>query len=627
MENMSVIAVNELNNVQQSEVADNIQRVMDLFPEASIGGKIDFGVLRDLLGESVEEREERYALNWHGKRQARQISLTPPTGTLLPCREQSISWETTRNVMVEGDNLEVLKLLQKSYAGKVKLIYIDPPYNKGKDFVYPDDFADSLGNYLRLTAQVDADGLKLTSNRETSGRFHTIWLNMMFPRLKIARTLLSNDGVMFVSIDDGEVANLRKVCDELFGEENFVANVVWQKKYTRANDAKWFSDNHDHILVYARHKEELRLAGRARNEDQLKSYSNPDNHEKGPWKATPLHAKSGSNTGSFTFDNGVVWAPPRGTFRRFNNETMRRMDEGGEIWFGSDGDQVPSRKSFLSEVKQSVTPTTLWLHQEAGHTHEANNDLKSLGMGGIFDNPKPVRLIKYMIDLATQPDESHLVLDFFAGSGTTAQAVMEANAADGGDRRFICVQLPEPISPPVKMDCVTISNIAELSAERIRRSSRSISTEEVENELDLGFRYLKLASSNIQAWDGNPDDLEAALLAHTQHIVPGRSTSDVLTELLLKLGLDLCDPVEGKTIAGKTVHCVNGGALFACLDDGLTNQVVEDLADGIAAWRQELAVDGNSRVVFNDSGFADDVAKANILAILDQRGFSDVRSI
>ena len=624
---MTKIATSDTSTLPANSVQANIQRLLDLFPEASIDGKVNFGVLRELLGDFAVEGDEKYTLNWHGKKRARQISLMPSTGTLLPCRDRSVAWESTRNLMIEGDNLEVLKLLQKSYAGKVKLIFIDPPYNKGKDFVYPDDFRDSLGNYLQLTSQVDAHGQKLTSNRETSGRFHTNWLNMMLPRLKVARTLLSSDGAMFVSIDDGEVANLRKICDELFGEENFVANVVWQKKYTRANDAKWFSDNHDHILVYARHKEELRLAGRARNEEQLKTYSNPDKHEKGPWKATPLHAKSGSNTGPFTFSNGLEWAPPKGTYRRFNDETMRRMDEGGEIWFGSNGKQVPSRKSFLGEVKETVTPTTLWLHQEVGHTHEANNDLKALGLGGVFDNPKPVRLIRYMIDLATHPDEGDIVMDFFAGSGTTAQAVMEANASDGGDRRFICVQLPEPISPSVEVDSVTITNIAELAAERIRRSSRAISEREGENEVTLGFRYLNLAPSNIQAWDENPDDLEAALLAHVQHVIPDRSEADVLTELLLKLGLDLCDPVEERVIAGKTVYCVNLGAVFACLEDGLTKLVVEDLANGIAAWRQELADDGIARIVFNDSGFADDVAKANMVAILDQHGFSDVRCI
>ena len=307
---------------------------------------------------------------------------------------------------------------------------------------------------------------------------------------------------------------------------------------------------------------------------------------------------------------------------------MRRMDQGDEIWFGSNGEQVPSRKSFLSEVKETVTPTTLWLHQETGHNHEANNDLKDLGMGGTFDNPKPVRLIRYMIDLATKPDDGHIVLDFFAGSGTTAQAVMEANAADGGRPALhLCPDARTSLTSSGAGLRSPLTNIAELAAERIRRSSRGISAQKVEDEPDLGFRYLKLAPSSIQAWNANPDDLEAALLAHAEHIIPGRSQDDVLTELLLKLGQDLCDPVEERVIAGKTVRCVDSGTLFACLDDGLTDQVVEELASGIAAWRQDLGSDGLTRIVFDDSGFADDVAKANMVAILDQHGFSDVRSI
>ena len=289
--------------------------------------------------------------------------------------------------------------MEKSYCGKVKLIYIDPPYNTGKDFIYPDDYSDNIKNYLELTGQIDGENRKLSSNTEASGRFHTNWLNMMYPRLKVARNLLREDGVLFITIDDGEVANVRKVCDEIFGEENFVANVVWQKKYTRSNDATWFSDNHDHILVYARHKEEMRFNGHPRNERQLKTYSNPDDDPRGPWKPTPLHAKSGKRRDSFTFKNGVVWEPPKGTFRRFNDESMCRMDDANEVWFGEDGKQVPQRKSFLIRVKKGVTPITIWPYKEAGHNHEANTEIKELGLGGIFDNPKPSRLIKMMISL------------------------------------------------------------------------------------------------------------------------------------------------------------------------------------------------------------------------------------
>lgn len=612
-------------------VAENLDALRSLFPDAFREGKIDFDVLKQLIGGAVDERDEKYGLNWHGKRQARQIALTPSTGTLLPCPEESVDWDTTQNLMIEGDNLEVLKLLQKSYAGRVKLIYIDPPYNTGRDFIYPDNFQDSIKNYLSLTGQADTNGNKISSSTERSGRFHTDWLNMIFPRIKLARNLLRDDGIIFITVDDGEVANLRKVCDEVFGEENFIANVVWQKKYTRANDAKYFSDNHDHILVYAKQKDSVELNGQARTEDQLKSYSNPDSHPKGPWKATPLHAKSGTNIKAFRFKNGVEWAPPKGTFRRFNDESMRRMDDENEIWFGSDGMQVPQRKSFLSEVKSGVTPITIWTHQEAGHNHEANNDLKALGLGGVFDNPKPVRLVKMMIGLTTGEQGEDIILDFFAGSGTSAHAVLDANADDGGKRRFICVQLPEPIEPPAVVDKLKFSVISHLTNERIRRASRKIAERLGEKKQDVGFRVFRLAQSNIHAWEPNPSDLEGTLLANAEHLVQGRTEQDVLYELLLKLGLDLCVAIEKKQIAGKTVHSIARGTLIVCLADGLTREVVEELATGIAAWWREQKPEGddtrNSRVVFKDSGFADDVAKTNMAAILNQNGILDVRSL
>ena len=608
-------------------VAENVSRFRDLFPEAFGDGGIDFGVLRQLLGVEGDGDDERYGLVWHGKREARQIALTPSVGTLLPCPEDSVDWDRTSNLLIEGDNLEVLKLLQKSYAGKVKLIYIDPPYNTGKDFVYRDDFRDSIGRYLQLTGQGDSGGRKLTSNAEYSGRFHTNWLNMMYPRLKLARTFLRDDGAMFVSIDDGEVGNLRHICDEIFGEENFVANVVWQKKYTRANDARWFSDNHDHILVYARRKEALRLNGQSRNETQLKSYSNPDDHPKGPWKATPLHAKSGKNTKPFTFRNGLTWAPPNGTYRRFNDASMRRMDEMNEIWFGVDGKQVPQRKTFLCEAKKGVTPTTLWTHQEAGHNHEANNDLKALDLGGVFDNPKPVRLVRMMLDLATDADAEHVVMDFFAGSGTTAHAVIDANAGDGGNRRFICIQLPEPIDPARRAGDTTFVSIAEFAAARIRRAGEAAATVGVENGLDLGFRRLQLASSNIRAWAPDADNLEGTLLASVEHLVRGRSDLDVLTELLLRLGLDPCVSIEKREIAGTAVYGVEAGPLIACFGEALTCDLVEGLGVGIIAWGDAMAAKGPVRVVFRDSGFSDDVAKTNMAALLDQNGITEMRAL
>ncbi|MFM5460410.1 site-specific DNA-methyltransferase [Aeromonas veronii] len=628
---MKKIDINSKEAYSVDLVASNVAQLKSLFPELVTEGVngvvVNLDVLKGLVGDrTITDSDEKYGLSWHGKRTARQLALSPSTGTLRPDMDVSLNWESTRNLMLEGDNLEVLKLLQKSYSGKVKLIFIDPPYNTGKDFVYPDSFQDSIKNYLELTGQVD-NGLKISSNTEASGRFHTDWLNMMYPRLKLARNLLRDDGVMFMSIDDGEVANLRKICDEIFGEENFIANIVWQKKYTRSNDAKWFSDNHDHILAYGKNKELVTLNGQERNEDQLKAYTNPDNHPKGPWKATPLHAKSGSNTKAFTFRNGSVWAPPKGTYRRFNDAAMRQMDEGNEIWFGEDGNLTPQRKSFLCEVKQGVTPVTLWPYQEVGHNHEANNDLKSLGLGGIFDNPKPVRLIQRMIHLATSPDQHHIVLDFFAGSGTTAHAVLESNAQDNGNRRFICVQLPHPLSSPIRDKGLALNTIADVTTERIRRAAVALSERHEGYKGDLGFRVYRLSNSNIRAWDPTVERLEQLLLDTAPHILEGRNSADVLSELLLKLGLELCVPIATKTIAGHEVFSVEGGALIVCLTPSIASNDVEELAGGIVKWHRELGQLSDTTCVFIDDAFADDVAKLNITAILEQFGIKNIRSI
>lgn len=616
-------------------VADNLNALRSLFPEAFSEGKIDFEVLKQLLGGVVDERDEKYGLNWHGKRHARQIALTPSTGTLLPRPDESVDWDTTQNLMIEGDNLEVLKLLQKSYAGKVKLITIDPPYNTGKDFVYPDDFTESIKNYLELTGQVEGNK-KITSNTESSGRFHTDWLNMVYPRLKLARNLLSDLGWIAISVDDGEVSRLRSALDEIFGEENFIANIVWQKKYTRANDAQYFSANHDHILVFAKSRETANLGRVERGESQLSAYGNPDSHPKGVWKATPLHARSGSNTGAYTFANGIRWAPPTGTYRRYSDQTMKDLEQDNAIWFGADGKQVPQRKSFLEEMEDGMVPVTIWDHKFAGNNHDASNELKALDMGGVFTSPKPTLLIRREMELFTGTDDGDVIVDFFAGSGTTAHAVMAQNAVDGGNRKFILVQLPESISADIKDQKVAASfceklelpmNIAELTKERIRRAAKKVKADAPLFGGDTGFRVFKLASSNIRAWEPDAADLENSLLKNAEHLVQGRKEQDVLYELLLKLGLDLCVPIEAKTIAGKFVHSIGGGALIVCLADGLTKDAVESLAAGIVAWRTALAPAVDTRVVFKDSGFADDVAKTNMAAILNQNGILDVRSL
>ena len=629
------IGPNDPESKSADIAAGNVEALKALFPDAFTEGRIDFEVLKGLLGGAVDERDEKYGLNWHGKRRARQIALTPSTGTLLPCPEESVDWDTTQNLVIAGDNLEVLKLLQRSYAGKVKLVTIDPPYNTGRDFVYADDFRDSIGNYLEVTGQA-AGGRKTSSNTEASGRFHTDWLNMIYPRLKLARNLLSNSGWIAVSIDDGEVSRLRVALDEIFGEENFIANIVWQKKYTRANDAQYFSANHDHILVFAKSKETADLGRVERGESQISAYGNPDHHAKGVWKATPLHARSGSNTGSYTFANGVTWAPPTGTYRRYSDQTMRDLEHDNAIWFGSDGKQVPQKKSFLEEMDDGMVPVTIWDHKYAGNNHDASNELKALGMGGVFTSPKPTLLIRRELELFSGANDGDVIMDFFAGSGTTAHAVMAQNAADGGNRRFVLVQLPEVVSAENKEQKVAANfcadqgfalNIAELTKERVRRAAKKIKGETPLFKGDNGFRVFKLAPSNIRAWEPDTADLENSLLKNAEHLVQGRKEQDVLYELLLKLGLDLCVPIETKSIAGKTVHSIGGGALIACLGDGLTKDVIEPLATGIVAWRAALTPAVDTRVVFKDSGFADDIAKTNMAAILNQSGITDVRSL
>ena len=634
---MKKIIPNDQETRSADIVAENLEHLKVLFPEAFTEGQVDFDVLKQLLGGFVDEREEKYGLNWHGKRQSRQLALTPSTGSLRPCPEESVEWDTTQNLMIEGDNLEVLKLLQKSYAGKVKLIYIDPPYNTGKDFIYPDNYRDNIRNYLELTNQIDGESRKLSSNTEASGRFHTDWLNMMYPRLKLARVLLRDDGLLFVTVDDAEVHNLRQVVNEVFGEEHFIANVVWEKKYTRANDAQFFSDNHDHILIFARSKLDSKLARQPRSADQQSAYTNPDGHPKGPWKATPLHAKSGQNRSPYAFKNGVNWTPPAGTYRRFSDDTMAEMDEAGEIWFGHNGRAIPARKSFLSEVKSGVTSVTIWPHEEVGHNHEANSELKDLLGQGVFSNPKPTRLIRKMIELTqSTTNETSVTLDFFAGSGTTGHAVLNQNATDSGKRKYILVQLPEQLDS-TKTDqraatdfCDMLGrprNIAELTKERLRRARKKIQDEHPMFQGDLGFRVFKLDTSNVRVWEPDRNDLDGALLENIDHIKPDRSEEDILYEVLLKLGLDLCVPIESRSIGGKSVRSIGAGTLITCLDEKITREEVESLALGIAEWHKELDPAGDSTVVFRDSAFADDVAKTNLIAILEQRGLENIRSL
>jgi adenine-specific DNA-methyltransferase len=633
---MKKLTVDDAETRSPDIVAENLEQLKALFPEAFTEGKVDFEVLKQLLGGTVEEREERYGLNWHGKRRARQLALTPSTGTLRPCPEESVDWDTTRNLMIEGDNLEVLKLLQKSYAGKVKLIYIDPPYNTGNDFIYPDNFQDSIKNYLELTGQVDGAGNKISSNTEASGRFHTDWLNMMYPRLKLARNLLQDDGSVFISIDDNEFDNLRRLCDEIFGPENFVATVIWQKVFSPKNTAAYFSEDHDYILVYAKRKDIWEPQLLPRSEETIARYTNPDNDPRGPWLSGALQARNYYSKGQYevTSPSGKKFSNPKGTYWRFSYERFLDLDKDKRIWWGESEDGVPRLKRFISEVKSGVVPQTLWKYEDVGHTQEAKEELLKYvdfeNSENILNSVKPTRLLRNVVRIGTSSDTEDLVMDFFAGSGPTGHAVFAQNAEDGGRRRFVLVQLPEPLPIPEKL----ARTIADLAKSRIRNVSREMA--ETSNgklnldnraNADLGFRVFKLASSNIRAWEPNRDDLPTTLHDSVEHLKTDRTEQDILFELLLKLGLDLTIPIDQKSIAGKIVHNIGAGTLLVCLAEQIAVDEVEPLALGIGAWHKVLAPAGETTVVFRDSAFADDVAKTNLTAILQQHGLDNVRSL
>lgn len=643
-------------------VQANIARLRALFPDAFSEGRIDFEVLKSLLGAEVDEREEKYGLNWHGKRRARQLALTPSTGTLRPCPEESVDWETTQNLMIEGDNLEVLKLLQKSYAGKVKLIYIDPPYNTGKDFVYPDSFQDSIKNYLELTGQVEG-GQKITSNTEASGRFHTAWLNMIYPRVKLARGLLRHDGIFFMSIGQAEIENALHVCNDVFGEESRIG-IVGRSMKSGGNSGKFFSPNLEFILAYAQNTE-LASGFKDRMSQSLIDTVYNQVQTSGP-RAGQFYRTMGLYQASLTLGrsrnaryfidcpDGTKCIPPEGKRWRVIDPSYKEMLTEGDIEFK----QTDTSPLLDENGKQSAwnVYTKIWLQdrEEEGQIpvdiltkFENRHSAKELlDIGVPFPFAKPSALIKHLLEIS-QTSGDDLVLDFFSGSGTSGHAVWALNAQDQQERRFILVQLPEPLSmdDAEQADALALCdalqrprNLAELGKERLRRAIQIVRREQEEVRGDLGFRVFKLDTSNIRAWNADPGDLQTTLEEHTEHLLPNRSEQDLLYELLLKLGLDLAVPIETRQIAGKTVHNIGAGALMACLSDGIDRDVAEPLALGIAQWQKAQAEalqaggdDKNkpvgTKLVFKDSAFTDDVAKTNLAAILSQHGLDDVRSI
>jgi len=625
-------------------IAKNIEALRKLFPELITEGpegvSVNVDVLKQLVGDrTVTDCDEKYGLNWFGKRRARQLALTPSTGTLRPCPEESENWDTTQNLFIEGDNLEVLKLLQKSYAGKVKLIYIDPPYNTGKDFVYKDDYRDNIKNYKKLTGQVDEEGSPLTTNTEASGRFHTDWLNMMYPRLKLARNLLQEDGLVFISIDDVEAARLRLLLDDIFGDDNFIAVLIWKKSYGGGAKAKHVVGLHEYIIVYARDKEKVGFIELPHDPAVIKYYKYKDEkfEQRGPYRTQPLATTSMDDRPNLRFPilwEGVeIW--PEKQWQWSRDRVEKALAENELVITKRSGKWVVDYKQYLKDKDGKERGAKPFSLLEGPYTQIGTKEIRDLEMGNSgFTFPKPLNLIMTFLNYG-KPDDT--ILDFFAGSGTTGHAVMAQNAKDGGNRRYILAQLPEPLDPEKKEQktaaefCDKLGKprtIAELTKERLRRAARKIKEEHPDWNGDTGFRVFKLDSSNIKAWNPHPEeDVETQLEAFVDHIEEGRTEADLLYELLLKLGLDLCVPIEQREIAGKTVYAIGGGVLMACLAGTITTDEVEALGQGIVEWHKALAPAGDTTCVFRDSAFENDVAKTTLAAILEQAGIPNVRSL
>lgn len=616
------------------DVADlQRQKLKELFPEAlTEGGKVDWDKLRLTLGEMIDTGKERFGMNWPGKADCFKTIQQPSVATLVPARDESVDFDTTENLFIEGDNLEVLKLLQKSYLGKVKMIYIDPPYNTGNDFIYPDNYSENLDTYLEYTGQIDGEGRKFSTNVDTDGRFHSKWMNMMYPRLFLAKNLLREDGVIFISIDDSEAGNLRSLCSEIFGEENFVTNVIWQKRYTRSNNTVEFTTVVENIFVYAKsEKFEVNLLPRTDEADDR--YTNPDNDPKGPWKgASFLNPAPPSKRPNLCYPiknpyTGEVTLPTTNAWRR-SKEEFERLQREGQLYWGMDKkSKLPSIKMYLSDAR-GLTPINFWSHDYAGNTDEGTKQLEELFDAKLFDFPKPVTLIKRVLEHGTDSDS--IVLDFFAGSATTAHAVMDLNQEDGGQRKFICVQLPEPTDEDGEVFQAGYKTISEISKERIRRASSKIKAEaeastdlltEEKAESDLGFRVFKLTKSNFHVWDASvakdPEAIQQALELHVDHISPEAKQEAILFELLLKSGFELTTPIEAITLAGKTVYSIADGALLICLEKQLTNDLIKAMAE-----REPM------RVVCLDEGFQNnDQLKTNAVLIMKSKGVVDFRTV
>jgi adenine-specific DNA-methyltransferase len=645
---MSIDKINVGDNLTQSIdiVSKNISKIKELFPEVLTEGKIDFKVLQDILGNEVVEEEEFYRFTWAGKSQARREAHKPSTGSLRPCKEESVDWDTTQNLYIEGDNLEVLKLLQKSYSNKVKMIYIDPPYNTGKDFVYKDNYKDNLKNYQQITGQVDSEGNKMSTNAESDGRYHSNWLNMMYPRLKLARNLLLDDGVIFISIDYNEYQNLIKLTEEIFGE-NQCETIIWRKsgigRDGKMKNTSTSRNDHEYIVCCFKSLKILNKSYEIPNFEN--EYGNPDNDLRGPYKSGSISRKEEASNPNHKWYYKVI--SPSGKYfeRQFeiSKEDFNKLNEDKRIYWGKQGDAVPSIKIFTNE-KREITTSSIIDNKKITTTIGSKELEEILDIPGIGEEmrPKPLELLLKLIQIGTYEDS--LILDFFSGSSTTACALLKFNQENyGSKRKFIMVQLPERTDEDSVSYKKGYKRISEFGMERIRRTGKIILNEQSskianlkndtslfseEEELtksdvkfDIGFKVFKLDSSNIKGWDGLPDNLENSLFESQDNIKSDRKEEDVLFEILLKYGLDLTLPIEEKVIEGKKVFNVGFGALFICLGNELTSKV----AEGIGQWKETLKPE-TCRVIFKDGGFTD-VEKTNSVQTLKRFGIQEIKSI
>lgn len=565
---------------------DRLRVLSETLPECFSEGRLDPDKLRELLGdENLDSGPERYGLVWPGKKEARARAFKPSAMALRRAPGEGVDEETTKNLVIEGENLEVLRLLQKSYRGRVKMIYIDPPYNTGNDFVYDDKFAENPLDYEKRTGLRAEDGTALQSNRKSSGRYHSTWLSMMYPRLMLARELLAEDGVIFISIDDTEVGNLRMLIDEIFGEENFVSNIIWQKKYAKQNDNQWVCANHDHILLYARQKEIWRPYDLPRTEEQLKAYKNPDNDPRGDWQSVVYTCnKTRSERPNLFYQikqpkTGKMISPDINRVWYCDPLTHEKNVREKRIWWGIDNEkEFPRLKVFLSEVKAGIVADSIWMRQEVGDNQDSKKEIMSLLGGSFFDTPKPHKLIKKMLSLSTEKTEGAIILDFFAGSGTTAQAVLELNEEDGGNRRFILVQMPEPTPEDSEARKAGYGTIAEITKERVRRVIKKLDEEKGKlGGRDRGFRVFKLAPTGFRKWTDyagtSLEEYEKQLELHLAETEKEAVEEDLVAEILLREGFPLDSSVDRLSEGGLVVHRVSsplsGHRLFVCLDEGL----------------------------------------------------------